>query len=244
MGINEISQFFRQISGMVTSNIYAGLQVPSTPKEMAFLRALQKEVKENNGLDIPLNKLNVVVFDIETTGFNPEKGDQIISIGAVKMTGHHLLEQGTFYSLLKSDLEIPNEISELTNIWTEDLQTAPPAKDVLLQFFKYVSSDLLVAHHSKHEQSFMQKITKELLRVKFERRIVDTSFLIRISKPAQKSWSLEEICRESGIEVKNRHHALGDALLTAQVWSLFLQEAVEKGFKTLRDIYEHLAKSE
>lgn len=244
MRINEITQFFRQFSGRLGSNIYTGLQGPSTPQQIAFLRALQKEAKQKNSLDTPLNKLKVVVFDLETTGFYPEKGDQVISIGAIKLTGHRLEEKETFYSLLKTDFPLTKEISALTNIQNEELLRAPMALNVLIQFFKYIKSDLLVAHHSKHEQAFMQKLTRDVLRTRFEHRIVDTSFLIRLSNPSIKSWSLEEVCKENGIEIKNRHHALGDAIMAAQVWSRYLQVAEAKGYKNLREIYEYLAINE
>lgn len=244
MGINEISQFFRQFSGKLGANIYAGFNGPTSPQQLAFLRALQKEVRQNSSLDTPLNKLKAVVFDLETTGFHPEKGDQVISIGAIKMLGYRIDEEETFYSLLKSDCLLPIEISSLTNIRNEDLQRAPNALNVLLQFFKYIKSDLLVAHHSKHEQAFMQKLTRDLLRTKFEHRIVDTSFLIRIADPSIKSWTLEEVCEKNGIEIKNRHHALGDAIMTAHVWSCYLQKAEAKGFKNLREVYEYLARNE
>ncbi|MBC7197513.1 MAG: 3'-5' exonuclease, partial [Deferribacterales bacterium] len=36
-------------------------------------------------LDKPLNEVEYVVFDLETTGIFPERGDRIIEIGAVKI---------------------------------------------------------------------------------------------------------------------------------------------------------------
>ncbi len=242
MGMNEMIQFFRQISGKLNSNIYAGIQGPPTAQRMAFIRELQKEVKKNKDLDIPLHALKTVVFDLETTGFFPDKGHRVISIGAIKMTGQKIGDHETFYSLIKSDLSLPEEISALTNIRGEELQCAPPASEVLLDFFKFIGSDILVAHHSKHEESFMKKMTWDLLKTKFEHRIIDTSFLIRLSNPSVKSLPLEEVCRECAIEVCNRHHALGDAILTAKIWSHYLKEAEAKGFKSLIEIYEYLSK--
>ena len=44
-------------------------------------------------------------------------------------------------------------------------------------------------------------------------------------------------------EIKNRHHALGDAIMTAQIWRLYIQLAQEMGFVPLyREVYEYLAK--
>ncbi|HEY2420084.1 MAG TPA: exonuclease domain-containing protein [Neobacillus sp.] len=239
---NDWIQFFKQLSGKLGSNIYAGFQGQSTPQNIAFIRQLQKEMKNDNSLETPLYKLKVAVFDIETTGFYPERGDQIISIGAVKITGPQLHAEETFYSLVQSNFLLADEISALTNIHQEDLHTAPAGEDVLLEFFKFTHSHLLVAHHSKHEQAFMQKMSWDLLRTRFEQRIIDTSFLIRLSKPSLKSLALEDVCMDCKIEIENRHNALGDAIMTARIWSHYLKHAQKMGFMNLREVYEYIAK--
>ncbi|MGG1676178.1 exonuclease domain-containing protein [Neobacillus sp. NRS-1170] len=242
--MNEMFQFFRQISGKLNLNIYAGIQGQSTPQQMAFIRNLQKEMRQKNTLDSPLNELKVVVFDIETTGFYPEKGDYVLSIGAIKMNGPIIETAETFYSLIKSELSLSAEIAALTNLREEELRKAPSASEVLMQFFKFVDGAILVAHHSNHEQAFMKKITWDFLRTKFNHRIIDTSFLIRLSDPYMKSMPLEDVCGICGIQIKDRHHALGDAAMTAQVWRYYLEIAQKKGFYNLREVYEYLAKLE
>lgn len=242
MGKNDMLQFFRQISGKLSSNIYAGLQGPTTPQHMAFVRGLHKELKQKNSLETPLNELKIVVFDIETTGFFPERGDEIISLGAIKMTGQQIEEKETFYTLVKSSAPLSDEISTLTKIKDEELQAAPAAMEALMQFFKFINSDVLVAHHAKHEQAFMQKFTLDLFKTRFEHRIIDTSFLIRLTNPTPKSTSLEDVCNECGITIKDRHHALGDARMTAEVWRYYLKLAEKNGFTTLREVYEYLNK--
>jgi DNA polymerase III subunit epsilon len=242
MRMNDLAQYLRQITGKVSSNLYAGIQGQVNPQQLSFIRQLQKEMKVKNNLTTPLNELEVVVFDLETTGFYPEKGDRVLSIGAVKMVGPHILEDDTFYSLVKSDLPLSEEIAKLTNIHEIQLRNAPDARDVLIQFFKFAQSQILVAHHSKHEKSFMQKMTWDLLKTRFEHRIIDTSFLIRLSGSSIKSPPLEDICNQCGIAIKNRHHALADAHMTAQIWSFYLQMAQKNGYSNLQEVYEHLAK--
>lgn len=241
MGMNDMIQFIRQMSGKLGSNIYAGVQ-GNNPQHISFLRQLQKEMKDKSQLDVRLDQLEVVVFDLETTGFFPDKGDRVISVGAVKMVGEHVREDETFYSLVKSNGPVSQEVSLLTGITNEQLNEAPSASDVLIQFFKFVKSRVLVAHHAKHETAFMQRITWDLMRTRFEHRVVDTSFLIRLSQPDYKGAALEEICTQCGIEVKERHHALADAKMTAHLWSFFIKKAKTQGFNNLREVYEHIAK--
>lgn len=192
---------------------------------MSFLRQLQKEMKEGNSLDCPLEELPVVVFDLETTGFYPEKGDRIISIGAVKVIGSSILDGEVFYSLINPEIPVPTDILRLTSITDEDLMTAPQTTEVLLKFLNFIGSSVLIAHHAKHEQAFMKKFTSSHLRFNFEHRVIDTSFLIRLFKPVVTSLPLEQICLECGIEVENRHHALADAKMTANLWTFYIKKS-------------------
>ncbi|MCQ6281944.1 exonuclease domain-containing protein [Bacillus sp. EB600] len=244
MGMNELFQFFKDMSGKFNSNIYAGIRGQSNPQHISFLRQLQKELNKKNNLDTPLETLKVVVFDLETTGFYPEKGDQAISIGAIKMCGATIEEgeEASFYSLIKSDKPIPNEISALTNIHNDELAAAPIALEVLLKFYKFINGSILVAHHSSHEKAFMQKMTWDILRTRFEHRLIDTAFLIRLFNSNMKSFTLDEVCKECGVEIKDRHHALGDAKMTAQIWSYYVRRAQKMGIVTLREVYEQITK--
>ncbi|RSD26308.1 3'-5' exonuclease [Mesobacillus subterraneus] len=235
-------RFFSQMTGRLGSNIYAGVPVSANPQQLSFLRQLQKEMKNKDVLDCPLDKLQVTVFDLETTGFYPEKGDAIISIGAVKVTGSLIKENEVFYSLVNPHRTIPEEVSLLTKINDGMLQTAPDEAEVLLKFLDFIGSNVLVAHHAKHEEAFMKKAYRSLLPFKFDRRIIDTSFLRRIHHPFAPSKPLEKICEEYGFETNNRHHALADAKMAARLWSHDLRMAEEKGYKNLREVYEYLSR--
>lgn len=245
MGMNDFIQFFKGMSARVSSNIYAGINGQSSPQHISFLRKLQKDIKEKNSLDAPLETLKIVVFDIETTGFFPEKGDQVISIGAVKMRGTAIEdgESASLYSLINIGQPLPSEISALTNITDEDLAGAPNASDVLLDFYRFSQDRILVAHHANHERAFMKKMTWDELGIRFEHRLIDTSFLMRLRHPKTEPQSLEEVCLQCGVEIKDRHHALADAKMAAQIWGYYLNEAQQIGMSNLREVYEQLSRT-
>lgn len=235
-------QMMKQMTGKIGSNIYASVQDQNNPHHLSFLRRLQKEMREKDSLHTPLKQLKAVVLDFETTGFYPEKGDQILSIGAVKVHGESIVADETYYSLVQSTDTIPDQITELTGIKLEDLHDAPSLATALTQFFEFSKDYLFVAHHSMHEQSFLKQATKALTRSAFQQRIVDTSLIVRIIEPTLHLKSLEACCTHFGIEVNGRHHALHDAYMTAQLWSRYIQFFQDQGYQNLREIYETLAK--
>ena len=88
----------------------------------------------------------------------------------------------------------------------------------------------------------MQNSSRKIFRKPFDQRIVDTSFLYRIAEPDLKMVRLEEFCHHNGIPIVNRHHALGDAMLTAKLWTIYIQKVRELGCETLHDVYERIAR--
>ncbi|WP_394172338.1 exonuclease domain-containing protein [Guptibacillus hwajinpoensis] len=241
MRMNHMIHYLKQLSGKVNPSMYASMQDQSNPHHISMLRQMQKEMKMKNTLEVPLNELRVVVFDLETTGFYPNKGDAMLSIGAVKVTGE-LIEKDTFYSLVQSSTAPSDEVTTLTGITEEDLESAPPLSDVLARFYQFMKGHTLVAHHAKHEQAFMQHASWSLMRANFDHRIVDTSFLIRIVDPEQRGFQLEDCCTTCGVEVKDRHNALGDAKMTAELWCYYVKKVQELGFTNLREVYERVAR--
>ncbi|GLB58964.1 exonuclease domain-containing protein [Cytobacillus sp. NCCP-133] len=241
MGFDPFVQFVRGIQGKLHSNMFGGLNGQNA-QHMAFIRQMQRELENADSMAIPIRKLNVVVFDIETTGFYPDKGDQIISIGAVKIIGGETCDKDCFYSLVQYDKSLPPKIKELTGLSEGQLVEAPSLADVMIRFFEFVKDMPLVAHHANHEKSFMRHSCWKLFRTPFKHKILDTSFLYKVTEPDKALFRLEELCEHNGIPVIGRHHALGDAKLTAQLWCTLSEKAQNLGCANLKDVYERLAK--
>ena len=55
--------------------------------------------------------------------------------------------------------------------------------------------------------------------------------------PKRKNLSLDSLLHAYDIPVTNRHHALEDSLMTAQLWSRFMEEIKSRNVDTLGDLY-------
>ena len=242
MAFEPFFHFMREIQGKLNNGGFGTVYGSQNSQQIAYIRNLQKEKKRSDVLYVPLHQLKVVVFDIETTGFFPQKGDEIISIGAIKVCGEEIQEDQQFYSLIRYEKELSPEIMNLTGITNDQLKVAPSISEVLIQFFEFVENATLVAHHANHEKSFLQSVNRKIFRVPFNQRIVDTSLLYRIAEPNLKIVRLEDFCDHNEIPIENRHHALGDARLTAKLWRIYIQKVRELGCETLHDVYERIAR--
>lgn len=158
------------------------------------------------------------------------------------MRGGEVQQEDTFYSLVRCTRELTPEIKELTGIEESDLEAAPELSKVLVDFYDFVKGAVLVAHHASHEKKFLQHYNWKLFRSQFKHRIVDTSFLLKLAEPNVSLVRLEDCCDHCGIPAVDRHHALGDAKMTAELWSIYVERIQALGMKNLREVYERLSR--
>ncbi|TNJ65762.1 3'-5' exonuclease [Paenibacillus hemerocallicola] len=215
---------------------------PQSAQQMAFIRSVMKEQRKNSMYDIPLQKLETVVFDLETTGFSPYSGDEIISIGAVGMTGDLVLLQQSFYSLIRPDKTIPDDVVRLTGIYNEEAASAPELITVLKDFLEFVNHRVLVVHGSGHDKHFLNSALWRTSKVNLSHRFIDCLILAQRLEPKRGSYDLDTLLTDYGIEVNGRHHALGDAGMTAQLWKCLLNETMRRDVNTLGDLYDFLSR--
>ncbi|WP_100405783.1 3'-5' exonuclease [Bacillus solitudinis] len=240
--MNSMIQIMKQLSSKLSPSVYTSTQQRSQAERLSHLRQIQRELKQEDVLDKPFHELPFVVFDLETSGFNPDHGDCILSIGAIKMKGETILDKEIFYSTVRCSKPPSEEILSLTGLTAEELENSPPLVEVLTDFYRFIGRTTLVAHHASHEKKFMSHATWQTLRTTFQHRIVDTSFLTKVVVPKQNMITLDECCAHYGIPTENRHHAAEDAKMTAKLWQANLRLAKEAGFESLRDVYTFLAK--
>lgn len=210
-------------------------------QHMAFIRSIQKDLRNQSLYDISLKTLETVVFDLETSGFSPYNGDEIISIGAVLVRYDEVIEDHTFYSLTRPKRRISEEIENLTKLNNDDLAKAPFLIEVLGDFFRFTGQRVLVAHGTGHDKHFLNSAMWQTSRTNLTHRMLDTMMLARWLHPEMKSLSLDYLLDVYEIELTTRHHALHDAMMTAKLLSKFMSEIEARGITTLGDLYTQLS---
>ncbi|CAM3799786.1 exonuclease domain-containing protein [Cohnella lubricantis] len=220
----------------------ASLLGASNAQQMAFIRSMSRDQRKESVLETPLRELAAVVFDLETTGFNPNNGDEIISIGGVRIIGGDLEESEPFYRLVNPKRKVPKHIVELTGITNEMAGAAPELMQGLHDFLDYADRRVLIAHGSGHDKQFLNAALWKTSKVNLTHRVLDTMMVAKWLEPNRKSYGLDELLETYGIEVTCRHHALHDSIMTAKLWFEFLKRMEAKQVNTLGDLYAYLSR--
>ncbi|MEW5963095.1 MAG: exonuclease domain-containing protein [Pseudomonadota bacterium] len=181
--------------------------------------------------DKPLKRIDFVVFDTETTGLKPSEGDEMISVGAVRVVNGRILTGETFERLINPGRPIPPNSIRFHGITDEMVKDKPPARIVLPQFKSFVSDACLVAYNAAFDMKFLE-LKREEAGVGFDNPVLDALLLtIYLHKDAP-DHSLSAMANRLGIEIMGRHTALGDAMMTAALWVRLLDLLEDSGVKT------------
>ena len=192
--------------------------------------------------DRPLAELAYTVFDTETTGLNPAGGDAIIQLGAARIVNGKLLRQETFEQLVDPGRSIPQASIPIHGITQDMVAGKPRIADVLPVFHAYAQDTVLVAHNAAFDMRFLQ-LQEAATGITFHQPVLDTLLLSAVVHPHQESHRLEAIAERFNITVLGRHTALGDALVTAEIWLRLIPLLQEQGIHTLRQAREAAQKT-
>jgi DNA polymerase-3 subunit epsilon len=181
-----------------------------------------------------LADLTYTVFDTETTGLDPSRGDEIIQIGAVRILNGRVLQQETFDHFVNPRREMSKDSIKVTGITPEMLASHPTIDRVLPAFHQFCEETVLVAHNAAFDMRFLQ-LKEESTGIRFTQPVLDTLLLSAVLHQDLSSHQLEAIAERLGINVIGRHTALGDALVTGEVFLKMIPLLAEKGVRTLKD---------
>ena len=173
-----------------------------------------------------------VVFDIETTGFSPEK-NKIIEIGAVKVEKGVITDK--FSTFVNPDVPIPFEIEQLTGINDNMVLPAPKIDVILPQFLEFCEGCSLVAHNASFDVSFISQ-NAALLGLPFDPTVLDTVALARHLLPNLNRFKLDTVAKALNISLENHHRAVDDAGCTAEIFVKFIEMLKERGVEDLAQL--------
>jgi len=196
----------------------------------------------------PLAEYSFVVCDTELTGLNKKK-DELISIGAVKITNLQIDLSSMFHHFVRPE-NMEHTLATLVHrITPEQLENAESAEEVLPKFVDYIHGSLLVGHHLVLDMHFLNKAAKRIMGGTLSNPGVDTMRMaqgynrVRLGhyhehNPREISYNLDDLGREYKLPVFKPHDALEDALQTAYLFLYLIKKFRKGGLVTLKDIFQ------
>jgi DNA polymerase-3 subunit epsilon len=183
--------------------------------------------------DTLLSALTYVVFDTETTGLLPDKGDKIVQIAAARIVNGRIVRTEIFDSLVNPGRPIPAASTLVHGITDEMVANAETIGEVGRAFHDFAQGAVLVAHNAPFDMEFLRRSEPEIGR-RFDVPILDTVLMSAVVFGQHDEHSLDALSHRLGITIPEeaRHTALGDATATAAVFAKLLRMLDARGVTT------------
>jgi DNA polymerase-3 subunit epsilon len=160
-----------------------------------------------------------IVFDTETTGLDPYKGDRLVEIGCIEMINRFATGR-TFHRYINPERDMPQEAFAVHGLSSDFLGDKPVFAAIAEEFLAFIGDAALVAHNGSFDLGFLNAELERMKRAAIPRdRLVDTLLLARRKFPGAAN-RLDDLCARFGIDNSRRtkHGALLDAELLAEVY--------------------------
>ena len=178
-----------------------------------------------------------VVLDTETTGFHFGK-DRMLSLGALKLEkGRIEVKESLELYLQQAHYDVQS--AKIHGLRKNGPQPRVPEGEALEEFLDYAKNHVLVGHHVMFDVNMINAALGRNGLPKLRNPTLDTGLLYKrtllTTSVLQKKerYSLDDLAEKYGISRKDRHTALGDALITAYAFLRILDKLSPRSLKEL-----------
>lgn len=175
-------------------------------------------------LSLPWNQQPMVMFDVETTGVEPEQ-DRIVEVGLVRFEPGGDVSS-SWGKLVYPKCEIPDEVTAIHGISTSDVAAFPPFAGVVGPIINMGRDAIPAAYNADFDRRFLRAEAGRL-------DLPDFTGVIPILDPTVEVWldplvwvrwlhgfwgkKLTKVCEDYGIAIESAHRATDDALAAGKL---------------------------
>ena len=190
-----------------------------------------------DGLGTDWRAASWAVIDLELTGLDPRR-DEIIAVGVVPVDGGRIHAGDALYRIVHPSRPPSPASVEVHGIRPADLESAPAMDAVVDELLEALTGRRLVAHAAFVERAFLAPVLRAR-GVRLRGEILDTQLLARAwaaerTGERAEGLQLDALAHRLGLPVHRAHHALGDALTTAQVFLALASHLEHDGALSVR----------
>lgn len=184
------------------------------------------------GDDTLLAELPVVVLDTETTGLDAGR-DAIVSVGAIRCHGRRLFRSTVVDVLVDPRRPIPARATAVHGIDDSMVAGKPSIAQTLPLVETVMAGAVVVGHQIGFDLALLQNACRRAGRAWVPPPRLDILLLSAALNPDEQGHEIDDQAARMGVNISGRHTALGDALVTAELWVRLIAQLERAGVRSL-----------
>lgn len=178
----------------------------------------------------PLDQVPLAALDFETTGLEADR-DSIVSIGLVHFDLNRIYCRQARYWLVKPDRPMAERSVLVHGITHGDIDSAEELNTILEVMLESLSGRMVIVHYHDIERQFLEQAALRRLDESIQFPLIDTMLIEKAAPKRRKikllslwgkrepiSYRLADCRARYGLPVYRQHHALTDAIATAELF--------------------------
>ena len=191
---------------------------------------------------LPLNSLDVIAFDLETTGLDTDRA-RVIEIGAVRIRLGQVRCAESFSALVDPGVPVPAAAAAVHGITDDDLAGARRYRTVFSEFEEWAGATLFIGFGSDFDLAVLKAEHSRSGLYWSPPRVLDLMRLVPLTSVRLPNYGLETVAGKLGVQTANRHRALSDAVMTAEVFLALIPLLREIGVNSFAEAERASSKS-
>ncbi len=179
-----------------------------------------------------IDETEFTIFDTETTGLEPESGDRIVELAAIRIKGQAII--GVFETFVNPGRQISEAAFRVNNISQQMLAGAPAIEDVLPKFLDFAKDSCLCSYNAGFDLGFISHELSLIGRRDFPELVaVDILKMTKRLLPGLPRYALSFVADKLSVKEKQLHRALCDVRITIEVFHKLKEVLYSKGISDL-----------
>jgi DNA polymerase-3 subunit epsilon len=187
--------------------------------------------------DTPLAELSASAVDTETTGLDA-RTDRVLSVGVVRVHGSRVFHGAVLERLVNPGVVVPAGATAVHGLTEAMVAGAPPFAEIVPDLETILADTVILGHNVRFDLAMLTREMREAGREWTAPMALDTALLYMALEPDGESLDLAVLAERYGVAVQGRHTALGDSLVTAEVYVRMLPRLRDKGVETFGDVLD------
>jgi DNA polymerase-3 subunit alpha (Gram-positive type) len=175
-----------------------------------------------------IDEIEFTIFDTETTGLEPESGDRIVEIAAIRFRGSKKIV--SFQTLVNPQRPISEAAFQVNKITQDMLKDAPVIEKVMPDFLDFIKDSCLCSYNAAFDLGFLNNELKLIRESPLEGIVVvDVLKMARRLLPGLERYALWFVADKLGMKTEQKHRAFSDVELTLGVFNKLKEMLKAKG---------------